>query len=97
MDRKRIEKMLAVAISPGAYEEEAISALRKAREIVKKNPLLAYPAPPMPAPVPVPAPDHSVQYRATNISPFWLNIFVGGLSEQAYGLGLEANSLLILA
>jgi hypothetical protein len=37
MDRKRIEKMLAVAISPGAYEEEAISALRKAREVVKKK------------------------------------------------------------
>jgi Protein of unknown function (DUF2786) len=33
MDRKRIEKMLAVAINPGVYEEEAISALRKAREI----------------------------------------------------------------
>jgi hypothetical protein len=29
MDRKRIEKMLAVAINPGAYEEEAIAALRK--------------------------------------------------------------------
>jgi hypothetical protein len=89
MDRKRIEKMLAVAISPGAYEEEAISALRKAREVVKKNPLLAHPAPPTPAPVP--APDHSVQYRATNISPFWLNIFIGGLSEQAYGLGLRSK------
>jgi Protein of unknown function (DUF2786) len=36
MDRKKIEKMLAVAISPGAYEEEAIAALRKAREIVKQ-------------------------------------------------------------
>ena len=42
MDRKKIEKMLAVAISPGAYEEEAIAALRKAREIVKQNPLLAH-------------------------------------------------------
>ena len=29
MDRKKIEKMLAVAISPGAYEEEAIARYAK--------------------------------------------------------------------
>ena len=43
MNRKQIDKMIAVALSPGAYEEEAIVALRKAREVVKKNPELAHP------------------------------------------------------
>ena len=53
MDRKQIDKMIAVALSPGAYEEEAIVALRKAREVVKKNPALAHPEPPA-APTPLP-------------------------------------------
>jgi hypothetical protein len=92
MDRKKIEKMLAVAISPGAYEEEAIAALRKAREIVKQNPLLAHPEPPPPPPVPtVLPPDHSIEYRVTNINPFWTNILVGSLSQEAYGLGLRSK------
>jgi hypothetical protein len=92
MDRKKIEKMLAVAISPGAYEEEAIAALRKAREVVKQNPSLAHPIPPPPAPLlSVPPPDHSVEYRATNILPSWLNVLVGSLSQEAYGLGLRSK------
>jgi hypothetical protein len=92
MDRKKIEKMLAVAISPGAYEEEAIATLRKAREIVKQNPLLAHPEPPPPPPVPtVLPPDHSIEYRVTNINPFWTNILVGSLSQEAYGLGLRSK------
>jgi hypothetical protein len=92
MDRKRIEKMLAVAINPGAYEEEAISALRKAREVVKQNPSLAHPEPPPLAPVPpVPPPDHSVEYRLTNIKPFWKDILIGSLSQAAYGLGLRSK------
>ena len=32
-DRDRLEKVIAVALNPGAYEEEAITALRKAREL----------------------------------------------------------------
>src|ERR1700694_1245198 len=70
---KRIEKMLAVAISPGAFEEEAIAALRKAREFVKQNPSLAHPEPPSPPAITVPIPDHSIEYKVANINPFWMN------------------------
>jgi hypothetical protein len=92
MDRRQIEKILSIAISPGAYEDEAIAALLKAREVVKKNPSLAHPAPPSTLPPPiVPAPDHSIQFRATQIAPSWFPIFIGNLSEQAYGLGLKSK------
>ena len=36
MSRDRFEKILAVAVNPGAYEGEAIAALRKARELVER-------------------------------------------------------------
>jgi hypothetical protein len=92
LDRKQIEKILAVALSPGAYEQEAIAALRKAREIVKANPALAHPEPPpTPKPPPAPKPDHSIQYRVSKISPFWLGIFMSNVSEEAYGLGLKSK------
>jgi hypothetical protein len=92
LDRKRVDKILAVALSPGAYEEEAIVALRKAREIVKANPVLAHPEPLLiPPSPPEPKPDHSIQYRVSNITPFWLGIFLSNLSEQAYGLGLKSK------
>jgi hypothetical protein len=71
-DKKRYEKVLAVAINPGAYEGEAIAALLRARELVKRNPALAYPPlPPMP-PRPKPAhPDEaSFQAKVTNIPRF---------------------------
>jgi hypothetical protein len=92
MNRKQIDKMIAVALSPGAYEEEAIVALRKAREVVKKNPKLAHPEPP-PAPTPLPTPpsDHSIQYTVSKIPQFWVPIFLSNLSEQAYGLGLRSK------
>jgi hypothetical protein len=90
LDRKHIEKILAVALSPGAYEQEAIVALKKAREIVKANPALAHPEPSPQPPIP-PRPDHSIQYRVSNITPFWLGIFLSNLSEQAYGLGLKSK------
>jgi hypothetical protein len=92
MDRERFDKIMAVAVNPGAYEDEAVAALRKARELVKQNPSLAHPPPAPIAPiVPKPPPDHSVEYRVTHISPFWMNIFIGSLSEQAYGLGLRSK------
>jgi hypothetical protein len=92
MDRKHIDKMIAVALSPGAYEEEAIVALRKAREVVKKNPALAHPDPPSATTSPAaPKPDNSIQYRVSKISDFWLPILMGNLSEQAYGLGLRSK------
>jgi hypothetical protein len=92
-DRKRYDKVLAVAINPSAYEGEAIAALLRARELVKRNPTLAYPPlPPMPPP-PKPAPpdEASFQSKVTNISAFWLNIFLSNISQQAYGLGLKSK------
>ena len=89
MDREKLDKVLAVAINPGAYEEEAIAALRKAREIVKQNPALAHPEPPA-APA-IPAPDDSIEFKITNIEPFWMNILVSSLSQEAYGLGLRSK------
>jgi hypothetical protein len=92
-DRERLEKVLAIAVNPGAYEGEAMAALRKARELVKKDPSLAHPPPAPPAPAPKPAPpgDESVQIKVTHIPSFWLNIFLNKLSEQAYGLGLKSK------
>jgi Protein of unknown function (DUF2786) len=37
-DRTRLEKVLAVAVNPGAIEGEAIAALRRARELVSRIP-----------------------------------------------------------
>src|SRR5215475_16120308 len=94
LDRKHIEKIIAVALSPGAYEEEAVAALRKAREIVKKNPTLAHPEPPSPQrppSTPPPKPEHSIEYRVSRITQFWLGIFLSNLSQKAYGLGLRSK------
>jgi hypothetical protein len=91
LSRTTIDKILAVAISPGAYDQEAIAALRKAREMVRQNPALAYPEPPPPPAAIALAPDHSIEFRATNVLPFYLNIFVGSLSQEAYGLGLRSK------
>lgn len=89
-DRERFEKVLAIAINPGAYENEAISALRKARELVKKDRSLAHP-PPAPAPKPAPPGDDSLEIKITRIGPFWLNILLSNLSQEAYGLGLKSK------
>jgi hypothetical protein len=99
VDRKRIDKILAVALSPGAYEEEAISALRRAREIVKKNPTLAHPEPPPPTPptTPPPKPEHSIEYHVTKITQIWLGAFLSNVSEKAYGLGLRSKLSLDLS
>jgi hypothetical protein len=92
-DKKRYEKVLAVAINPGAYEGEAIAALLRARELVKRNPALAYsPLPPMPLrPKPAPPDEASFQAKVTNVSAFWLNIFLSNISQEAYGLGLKSK------
>jgi len=44
-DRRRFEKIVALAINPGAVEGEAIAAFRRARELVGQNPSLAHPLP----------------------------------------------------
>ena len=88
-DRVRFDKVLAVAIDPGAYEAEAVAALRAARQLIKKNPALAYPPPP--APKPAPPGEFSHQVRITNVAPFWLYIMINSLSQLAYGLGLKSK------
>ena len=94
-NRDRFNKVMAVAVNPGAYEPEAIAALRMAREIVKREPSLAHPPPP-PAPTPPPAPpdEVSLKIRFTNIPPFWLHIIINSLSQEAFGLGLK-NKIVI--
>jgi hypothetical protein len=89
-DRKRYDKVLAVAINPGAYEGEAIAALLRARELVKANPSLAHP-PPTPPPRLAPPNEASFQTKVTKIPAFWLNIFLTNISQEAYGLGLKSK------
>src|SRR6516162_2483359 len=88
-DRDRFNKVLAVAINPGAYESEAVAALRAARQLIKKNPALAHPPPPVAKPAPLG--EYSHQVHITNIAPFWLYITINSLSQLAYGLGLKSK------
>ena len=92
-ERDRFNKVLAVAINPGSYEQEAIAALRKARDFVKTDPSLAHPPSPPQTPVikRVPSDEASLQSKVTNITRFWLPIFLSNLSAQAYGLGLKSK------
>jgi hypothetical protein len=91
-DRDRLEKVIAVALNPGAYEEEAITALRKARELVRQDPELAHsPPPPTSPPEPPPPAEHSLAFQVTKIPPYWINIFTNNVSEAAYGLGLRSK------
>jgi hypothetical protein len=89
-DRDRLDKVLAIAVNPGADETEAVAALRAARQLIKKNPALAHP-PLHPRPKPAPQGERSHQARITNIAPFWLYIAINNLSQQAYGLGLKSK------
>jgi hypothetical protein len=43
-NRERLQKIVALAINPGAIEAEAIAALHSARQLVKQNPALAHPS-----------------------------------------------------
>ena len=91
-DRDRLEKVIAVALNPGAYEEEAITALRKARELVRQDLQLAHaPPPPTAPPEPPPPVEHSLAFQVTKIPPYWINIFTNNVSEAAYGLGLKSK------
>jgi Protein of unknown function (DUF2786) len=91
-DKERFEKVLAVAIDPGAYEGEAIAALRKARELAKRNPSLANAAasPELPLTART-APEDSVRLRLENIPFDWLKVCINSLSAEAYGLGLKSK------
>lgn len=101
MGRDRFDKIIAIAVNPATYEEEAITALRKARELVKVDRALAHPAPPAaplppePAVAPEPPeaaePDYCFQVEITNIPPDWLTVVAHSLSREAYGLGLKSK------
>ena len=86
-DRERFDKVIAVAINPGAYENEAIVALRKARELVRKDPTLAHPASKISAVAP--PDDTSVVIKVTKVPLSWLSVLLSSLSEQAYDYGLK--------
>jgi hypothetical protein len=91
--KDRLDKVLAVAISPGAYEQEAVAALHKARELVKKEPNLAFdlPSASCPLPRPDPADEASFEVEISGVSEFWLPIVLNTLSEQAYVLRLKSR------
>jgi hypothetical protein len=86
--RDKFQKIVAIAMDPGAFEDEAIAALRKARELIKKDPTLKEPEPKPPA---VEAPQASYKSRITNVHAGWLDILMNSLSQEAYGLGLRSK------
>jgi len=86
-ERNRFQKIIAVAVNPGAQEPEAIAALRRARQLVRQNPELAHP----PTPEPVSAqkkPEASFKAKITDISNDWIAILMGLLSKCAHTYGL---------
>jgi hypothetical protein len=89
MSRDRFDKIIAIAVNPGAYEDEAIAALLKARQLAKENPSLAHP--PCSPPVKPSPSEASKQFSITKIKPFWLNIMADNISNMAYGLGLKSK------
>jgi hypothetical protein len=89
-ERRLFDKVLAVAVNPGAYETEAIAALRKARELVKQDPSLGH-LPSAPLAKPSSQIEMSFQVTLTNVTPFWSKILLNNLSGQAYGLGLKGK------
>jgi uncharacterized protein DUF2786 len=91
--KDRLDKVLAVAINPGAYEQEAVAALHKARELVKRDPSLAFDLPSVRYPLPRldPADETSFEVEISGVSEFWLPIVLNTLSEQAYALSLKSK------
>jgi len=75
-------------MDPGAFEDEAVAALRKARELVKEDPSLREPESNAPK---IEPPQASFQARITNVQPDWLHVLMNSLSEEAYGLGLRSK------
>ena len=90
-NRGRLEKIIAVAINPGAYEEEAMSALRRARALVKEDPSLAHPPPPAAPPKSSPSDESSFQTKISNITALLLPVLMSNLSREAYGLGMKSK------
>ena len=91
-DRDRLEKVLALAINPGAVEGEAVAALHRARQLVKQNPSLAHPPQQqIPSPIHQPASQATFKVKITSVHPDWILILVGLLSKQAYVLELRSK------
>jgi len=89
-DRDRLQKVLSLAINPGAIEGEAVAALHRARELVKQNPSLAHPpVPPASPPFQPPPPQATFKVSITSVHPDWILILVGFLSKTAYELELK--------
>jgi hypothetical protein len=93
LGKDRLDKVLAIAINPGAYEQEAIAAFRKARALVRKDPNLAFALPSVHYPLPRldPADKASFEVEISGVSEFWLPILLNTLSEQAYVLELKSK------
>jgi hypothetical protein len=91
LGRDRFDKIIAIAVNPATYEEEAITALRKARELVKEDRALAHPAPPPPPAAEPPEPLYYFQVEIANIAPDWLPLVAHNLSKEAYALGLKSK------
>src|ERR1043166_4915983 len=85
LGRDRFDKIIAIAVNPATYEEEAITALRKARELVKEDRAVAHPA------ASPPEPNYCFQVAITNIPPDWITLVAHSLSKEAYGLGLKSK------
>jgi Protein of unknown function (DUF2786) len=91
--KDRLDKVLAVAINPGAYEQEAVAALHKARELIRREPSLAFDLPSASCPLPGLdcADKTSFEVEIRGVSQFWLPILLNALSEQAYVLELKSK------
>jgi hypothetical protein len=87
--KDRLDKVLAVAVNPGAYEQEAVAALHKARELIKSDPNLAFDFPSVSGLDPA----HEVSFKCeiSGISEFWLPILLNSLSDRAYTLRLRSK------
>jgi hypothetical protein len=88
-DKERFDKIMALAIDPGAHEGEALAAFSMLRKFARENPSLT--APPTPPPAAPPPVSSSIEWRLTKLPPFWMPITVSNLSEQAYSLGLRSK------
>jgi hypothetical protein len=87
-NRERFAKIVAIAMDPAAFEDEAIAALRKARQLVREDPSLKQPGVHRPRVEPS---QTTIKARITSLHPDWLNILLNSLSQQAYGLGLRSK------
>ena len=92
--KDRFDKIMALAMDPGAHDGEAQAAFAMLRKLVRQYPSLTMPPqPPLPAPSQAPpSPTESNrEWRLTKLPSFWLTITVGNLSERAYLLGLRSK------